>query len=141
MNPGYSPLELALTFSGLRKINDHVDLIGFYDNYYGVTKEKMPDKYEAILGNVYDFLYCLCGAEKGADIGSRRRPNGISYCLIKRKALLTGSLRQKCFLFSSAAQEKRPRTRMDGPQPGEAKGSSTVTCPAPFPVSASRRPP
>ena len=70
MNPGYSPLELALTFSGLRKINDRVDLIGFYDNYYGVTKEKIPDKYEAILGNVYDFLYCLCGAEKGADIGS-----------------------------------------------------------------------
>ena len=35
------------------------------NNYYHITKEKKPEKYEAILGNVYDFLYCLCSAEKG----------------------------------------------------------------------------
>ncbi len=41
-----------------------------YYNYYRITKEEKPDKYEAILGNVYDFLYCLCDAEKGTDIES-----------------------------------------------------------------------
>lgn len=34
------------------------------------TKQSNPEKYEAILGNVYDFLYCLCGAEKGTDVES-----------------------------------------------------------------------
>jgi hypothetical protein len=35
-----------------------------------VNKADKPEKYEAILGNVYDFLYCMCGAEKGADIST-----------------------------------------------------------------------
>ena len=61
-------LLLALSGASAQEIID--DYMITYDNYYGVTKEKKPDKYEAILGNVYDFLYCLCGAEKGADIGS-----------------------------------------------------------------------
>ncbi|MBR3439633.1 MAG: hypothetical protein IKH13_09055 [Clostridia bacterium] len=41
-----------------------------YDNYYGITKENNPDKYNAILGNVNDFLYCLCEAEKGTDVNT-----------------------------------------------------------------------
>ena len=61
-------LLLALAGASAQEIID--DYMITYDNYYGVTKEKNPDKYEAILGNVYDFLYCLCNAEKGADIDS-----------------------------------------------------------------------
>lgn len=61
-------LLLALSGASAQEIID--DYMITYDNYYGITKENNPDKYEAILGNVYDFLYCLCNAEKGADIGS-----------------------------------------------------------------------
>lgn len=39
-----------------------------YKNYYGVTEESDPDKYEAILENVNSFLYCICGAEEGTPI-------------------------------------------------------------------------
>ena len=41
-----------------------------YYNYYRITKEDKPEKYEAILGNVRDFFYCICKAEDGADIRS-----------------------------------------------------------------------
>ncbi len=61
-------LLLALAEASPREIVD--DYMITYDNYYKVTKEKDPEKYEAILGNVYDFLYCLCGAEKGADLNT-----------------------------------------------------------------------
>ena len=61
-------LLLALAGASAQEIID--DYMITYDNYYGVTKESKPDKYEAILGNVNDFLYCLCNAEKGADLDS-----------------------------------------------------------------------
>ena len=44
----------------------HNSLIAYY-NYYRVTKESNAAKYQAILPNVYDFLYCMCEAEKDAD--------------------------------------------------------------------------
>lgn len=46
------------------------DYMETYKNYYGITKESQPDKYEAILANVNDFLYCICDAEKGTDIST-----------------------------------------------------------------------
>lgn len=61
-------LMLALSDATADEIID--DYMITYDNYYGVTKEEKPDKYEAILGNVYDFFYCLCDVEKGTDIYS-----------------------------------------------------------------------
>ena len=30
-----------------------------YKNYYNITKENNPKKYDAIMGNVLDFLYCI----------------------------------------------------------------------------------
>ena len=58
-----------------------------YDNYYKVTKEKDPEKYEAILGNVYDFLYCLCGAE------NYLRRGGLSDAQIEKiEAYLCGTM-------------------------------------------------
>ena len=38
-----------------------------YDNYFGITKEGDPEKYEAIKANVLDFFYCMCEAESGTD--------------------------------------------------------------------------
>ena len=61
-------LLLALAGASSQEIID--DYMITYDNYYGVTKDDMPDKYEAIKGNVDDFLLCLCQVEKGADIES-----------------------------------------------------------------------
>ena len=58
-------LILALADASAQEITD--DYMITFDNYYGVTKEGSPEKYEAIRGNVNDFLYCMCGAEKGAD--------------------------------------------------------------------------
>ena len=59
---------LALSDASAQEIID--DYMITYDNYYGVTQETSPDKYEAILGNVYDFFYCMCDAEKGTDVYS-----------------------------------------------------------------------
>lgn len=39
-----------------------------YDNYYGVNKQDTPEKYDAVLENLYDFLYCMCDAEKGTPL-------------------------------------------------------------------------
>ena len=39
-----------------------------YDNYYGISKEEKPEKYELIRENVDDFFYFVCGAEKGTDV-------------------------------------------------------------------------
>jgi protein tyrosine/serine phosphatase len=61
-------LMLALADGSAQEIVD--DYMITYANYYGVTKEGMPEKYEAILGNVYDFFYCMCEAEKGTPIDS-----------------------------------------------------------------------
>ena len=59
-------LILALADASVQEIID--DYMITYANYYGVTKEEKPEKYAAILDNVNDFLYCMCGAEKGADL-------------------------------------------------------------------------
>lgn len=61
-------LLLALAGASAQEIVD--DYMITYDNYYHITEESKPEKYNAILGNVYDFLYCLCNAEKGADVNA-----------------------------------------------------------------------
>ena len=58
-------LVLALSGASVQEIVD--DYMITYDNYFRVTKESNTAKYQAILPNVYDFLYCMCEAEKGAD--------------------------------------------------------------------------
>ncbi|MCR5041134.1 MAG: tyrosine-protein phosphatase [Clostridia bacterium] len=61
-------LILALAGGSAQEVID--DYMITYGNYYKVTKESAPDKYDAILGNVYDFMYCLCEVEKGADVAA-----------------------------------------------------------------------
>ena len=61
-------LLLALADASAQEIID--DYMITYDNYYGISKESKPEKYQAVLGNVNDFLYCLCDAEKGADVNT-----------------------------------------------------------------------
>lgn len=61
-------LLLALSDASVQEIVD--DYMITYDNYYGITKGTEPERYEAILGNVYDFLYCLCDAAKGTPVDS-----------------------------------------------------------------------
>ena len=61
-------LLLALADATAQEIVD--DYMITYANYYGITKEKKKKKYEAILGNVYDFLYCLCDAPEGTPLDS-----------------------------------------------------------------------
>lgn len=61
-------LLLALSYATADEITD--DYMITYDNYYGVTKESNPDKYEAIRANVDDFLLCICEAEKGTPVES-----------------------------------------------------------------------
>lgn len=61
-------LLLALADASAQEIVD--DYMITYLNYYGITEKSMPDKYEAVKGNADDFLYCLCGAEKGTDINT-----------------------------------------------------------------------
>ena len=59
-------LLLALADATAEEIID--DYMITYFNYYGITKRSMPKKYDAVLGNVYDFFYCMCDAEKGTPI-------------------------------------------------------------------------
>ena len=59
-------LMLALSDASAQEIID--DYMITYDNYYGITKEKKPEKNNAVLGNVNDFFYCMCDVEKGCDI-------------------------------------------------------------------------
>ncbi len=58
---------LLLALAGATSAEIETDYMTTFANYYGVTKEDKPDTYEAVLGNVHDFLYCLCEAEKGTD--------------------------------------------------------------------------
>ena len=67
-------LLLALAGASPREIVD--DYMITYANYYGVTKENNQKRYEAITWNVYDFLYCICGAEKGTDPDTLDLKNG-----------------------------------------------------------------
>ena len=50
-------LILALAGASVQEIVD--DYMMTYYNYYRVTKEANAARYEAILPNVYDFLYCM----------------------------------------------------------------------------------
>lgn len=59
-------LMLALSDATADEIID--DYMITYENYYGVTKEEKPEKYEAILDYVNDFFYCMCDAEKDTDV-------------------------------------------------------------------------
>jgi len=59
-------LLLALAEASSDEIID--DYMETYKNYYGITKESQPDTYDAILVNVYDFLYCICEADKDVAI-------------------------------------------------------------------------
>ena len=59
-------LLLALADASADEILD--DYMITYDNYYHVTAESNPKRYEAIRGIGADFLYCICEAEKGADL-------------------------------------------------------------------------
>lgn len=36
-----------------------------FSNYYGITKESQPERYDAISETADDFLYFLCGAQTG----------------------------------------------------------------------------
>ncbi|MBQ6381182.1 MAG: tyrosine-protein phosphatase [Clostridia bacterium] len=56
-------LLLALAGASAQEIAD--DYMLTFKNYYGITQQKNPEQYEAVLENVYDFFDCLCGAEKG----------------------------------------------------------------------------
>ena len=44
------------------------DYMKTYDCYYNITKENEPKKYQAILDNIYDFLYSMCHADTSIDI-------------------------------------------------------------------------
>ena len=59
-------LLLALADAASDQIID--DYMISYYNYYGITQENEPDQYNAILVNVYDFLYCMCDAEEGTAV-------------------------------------------------------------------------
>ena len=56
-------LALALAGATAQEIID--DYMITYENYYGLTKESNPERYEAVKGFANEFLYCLCGAERG----------------------------------------------------------------------------
>jgi hypothetical protein len=59
-------LILALADASAEEIID--DYMITYANYYKITKTEKPEKYEAVLANVYDFFYCMCSAEKGTPL-------------------------------------------------------------------------
>ena len=56
-------LMLALAGASAQEIID--DYMITYYNYYGITKEDSPERYEAVQVNVNDFMYFLCDAESG----------------------------------------------------------------------------
>lgn len=59
-------LLLALADASAQEIID--DYMITYANYYGIIEQTKPEKYNAILGDVNDFLYCLCDAQKGTPV-------------------------------------------------------------------------
>lgn len=74
-------LILALAGATPQEIVD--DYMITYYNYYRVTKEDNAARYEAILPNVHDFLYCMCEAEKNADLDSLDLKSGAENYLAK----------------------------------------------------------
>jgi hypothetical protein len=61
-------LLLALADASPQEIID--DYMLTYYNYFGVTKETNPTKYDAVVCNVNDFLCFLCGAELRTDVNT-----------------------------------------------------------------------
>ena len=61
-------LLLALADASAQEIID--DYMTTYTNYYKLTKQSDPKKYEAVLGNVQGFLECLCDAPEGTPLDS-----------------------------------------------------------------------
>ena len=61
-------LILALAGATPEEIID--DYMLTYANYYGIIKEKEPERYDAILVNVKDFLYCMCDADEGTPLSA-----------------------------------------------------------------------
>ena len=61
-------LLLALAQASPQEIID--DYMITYDNYYGITKDGDPDKYEAVVENVNGFLRYLCDASDGDDVSA-----------------------------------------------------------------------
>ena len=82
-------LILALAGASAQEIID--DYMITYYNYYRVDKQGKPEKYEAILDNVYDFMYCMCGAEKGTAVGTLDLKKGAESYL-ERGGLTAGQI-------------------------------------------------
>ena len=61
-------LLLALAGASVEEITR--DYMITYDNYYGITEESEPERYNAVRISVNDFLYFLSGAEKGSDLNT-----------------------------------------------------------------------
>ena len=61
-------LILALAGATPEEIID--DYMLTYANYYGIIKEKEPERYDAILVNVKDFLYYMCDADEGTPLSA-----------------------------------------------------------------------
>ena len=59
-------LLLALADATAQEITD--DYMITYDNYFGITKESKPETYEAIKGDIEDFLLWMCEAEPGTPV-------------------------------------------------------------------------
>lgn len=55
-------LIMSLAGASYKDIID--DYMLTYKNYYNITKTTAPKKYEAILDNIYDFLYSMCQKER-----------------------------------------------------------------------------
>ena len=72
---------LALADASADQITD--DYMETYKNFYGVTKESDPEKYDAILQNVDGFMYCICDAEEGTPIDTLDLKSGAENYLRK----------------------------------------------------------
>ena len=70
---------LALAGAQPEEILD--DYMVTFGNYYGITRESDPERYEAIRQGATDFLRCLCGAEKDSVPETRDLRAGAEACL------------------------------------------------------------
>ena len=56
--------SLILALAGADREEIREDYMVTYANYYGITKEKTPEKYDAVLTFVDDFLYFVTDPNK-----------------------------------------------------------------------------
>lgn len=66
---------LSLAKASYQEIID--DYMLTYDNYYLINKENNPKKYNAILKNIYDFLYCIGNGMRNVELDKLDLYNGI----------------------------------------------------------------